>query len=593
MDYEVRVIECSDVIRKYISQKHYSQTCPVGIKHCFGLFENTEMIGVCLFGNFTRNQAREKYKGCLELVRLFIEDVTPKNTESYFIGQCLRWLKKNTKLDGIISYADPTMGHHGTIYKATNFQHIGFTGKSYHYVDKDDNRVHKRQVWERARNNSIAEKQQALDEGLRIVSEQPKYIYFYPLKKNSDFNDINSKSIFETNQYRLDFFKEWTPESAWIYGIILGDGHVSYDEEKSDYGIRLGCCKDVVYKFEKLLKIQHKNSYKDGIYHTYINNKDLSYWFYKRGVFGKKAYTIEWPKDMPDELGWHFLRGFIDADGSFPFDDPRKTNRKGKKKVSIKISSCSYDFLEGCNEFIKRTVGKELNLIRGNGKIKKDLGVPDSTNTLYSSKLDLVIEIGLQLYDCPENIRNNNKYQAFKLGLDLHNRYQEECIICGNKLHTEFLCSKCMWDKKLKDKLVKYCFCGRPVKVEKYDLCVIHYNRFVNRKKRGSVDLLDFIKNSSHNLRKEKIEVENIIYDTALSKIIIHREHKFLIDKEDEPYFINNIWRIQKGRTPFLYVNNKRILLVREIMGCSDDSVFEYRNGNRFDLRKSNIIVRR
>ena len=53
----------------------------------------------------------------------------------------LTWLRKNTTVDVILSYADTTYGHEGTIYKATNFKLIGqspavdkilYKGKLYH-----------------------------------------------------------------------------------------------------------------------------------------------------------------------------------------------------------------------------------------------------------------------------------------------------------------------------------------------------------------------------------------------------------------------------------------------------------------------------
>ena len=76
-----------------------------------------------------------------ELRRLVCIDDTPKNTESYFIGAMLRWLKKNTTLRLVVSYSDLEYGHGGTIYKASNFKCLGmsagakvimYQGKRYH-----------------------------------------------------------------------------------------------------------------------------------------------------------------------------------------------------------------------------------------------------------------------------------------------------------------------------------------------------------------------------------------------------------------------------------------------------------------------------
>jgi hypothetical protein len=65
------------------------------------------------------------YGADLELARLYISDEAGRNSESRFIGWCLRWLRRNTKVRTIISYADPEHGHLGTIYAASNFRYYG------------------------------------------------------------------------------------------------------------------------------------------------------------------------------------------------------------------------------------------------------------------------------------------------------------------------------------------------------------------------------------------------------------------------------------------------------------------------------------
>ena len=71
----------------------------------------------------------ENEEDIIELRRLCCIDDTPKNTESFFIGHCLRWLKRNTDLKLVISYADNTYGHTGIIYQASNFKYLGKTAK--------------------------------------------------------------------------------------------------------------------------------------------------------------------------------------------------------------------------------------------------------------------------------------------------------------------------------------------------------------------------------------------------------------------------------------------------------------------------------
>lgn len=134
-------------IKGFIEKWHYSHNTN-GLKHryCFAMFHKGEMIGAALLGPPATPGVAEAYScnGTLDVVelrRLCCIDETPRNTESYFIGQMVKWLKRNTKVDVILSYSDKTYGHEGTIYKASNFTLVGespasdkilYNGKLYH-----------------------------------------------------------------------------------------------------------------------------------------------------------------------------------------------------------------------------------------------------------------------------------------------------------------------------------------------------------------------------------------------------------------------------------------------------------------------------
>lgn len=179
---EYSISKATDVpaCRSFIKAHHYSQTCPGG-KFYFSLEYNERLLGVAVFSNPSRqNITVEGVSKLLELSRFFIIEGTPKNTESYFLSACLRELK-NSEYEGVVSYADPTEGHTGTIYKACNFELAGVTGKNYHYETKVGERLHKKQVWDRSRVFNRTEKEQADLENLIKVEELPKLKYFKSL----------------------------------------------------------------------------------------------------------------------------------------------------------------------------------------------------------------------------------------------------------------------------------------------------------------------------------------------------------------------------------------------------------------------------
>lgn len=144
-DFVVELCERSE-IKEFIETNHYSHNINGCITdYCFKITYNGEIIGAMFYGRMAMaNQWKrfaESEEGVTELRRLVCIDDTPKNTESYFIGATLRYLKKNTNVKVVVSYADQEYGHTGTIYKASNFEYHGFkkgakvimyNGKQYH-----------------------------------------------------------------------------------------------------------------------------------------------------------------------------------------------------------------------------------------------------------------------------------------------------------------------------------------------------------------------------------------------------------------------------------------------------------------------------
>lgn len=101
----------------------------------FGLFDEDALIGVCIYGKpaspaLCKGVAgKEESSRVIELTRLFIEDITPKNTESWFVSRTFKLLKQITDKDIIVSYADTSVGHRGTVYKALSFLYTGLSDK--------------------------------------------------------------------------------------------------------------------------------------------------------------------------------------------------------------------------------------------------------------------------------------------------------------------------------------------------------------------------------------------------------------------------------------------------------------------------------
>lgn len=134
-------------IRGFIETWHYSHSIN-GCLFSYGfklLDPEGVIVGAAFFGAMAMRNQYKRFSSVesdvIELRRLCCIDFTPRNAESFFIGGMLRWLRKNTALIMVVSYADEDHGHIGTIYKASNFKYDGFrsggrvilyNGKTYH-----------------------------------------------------------------------------------------------------------------------------------------------------------------------------------------------------------------------------------------------------------------------------------------------------------------------------------------------------------------------------------------------------------------------------------------------------------------------------
>ena len=133
-EYSIELCERKEIVG-FVEAWHYSKNVNgLTTDYCFKLLDvDGNMIGAMIYGKIAMANVWKRYAkietDLIELKRLCCIDNTLKNTESYFIGSTLRWLKKNTKIKTVISYADTTYNHEGTIYKASNFTHFGMTAK--------------------------------------------------------------------------------------------------------------------------------------------------------------------------------------------------------------------------------------------------------------------------------------------------------------------------------------------------------------------------------------------------------------------------------------------------------------------------------
>lgn len=130
----VTVYEVNQINRRqcapFILGIHYAKRwCP--ISWAFGLFRDRDLCGIVTYGKPCSATLRIGVAGeelashVIELNRLCLKD-NLKNEASMLVGRSLKMLGGNYI---VVSFADTSQGHVGTVYKATNFSYYGLSAK--------------------------------------------------------------------------------------------------------------------------------------------------------------------------------------------------------------------------------------------------------------------------------------------------------------------------------------------------------------------------------------------------------------------------------------------------------------------------------
>lgn len=172
------------VVQPLVVNHHYLHSMPAGARVCFGIYLHNDLHGAVVFTAGARQGhkllAAAKPQDVVTLARLWLSDELPRNSESRVLGVVLRTLRQTTDWKLILSYADPTAGHTGIIYRASGWLYLGQT-ESNSYVDLGDNTLHHpRSIYSRYGSNNIRHLR-ATGVPARRVAQPGKHRYAYVL----------------------------------------------------------------------------------------------------------------------------------------------------------------------------------------------------------------------------------------------------------------------------------------------------------------------------------------------------------------------------------------------------------------------------
>ena len=175
---EIKTCNFKD-IRNIFERFHYKKgAMGGGISVCFAMFIDGQLVGGSVLG---KPRHEKKYKNCIDIRRMACLDSAPKNSESWFLSQIIKWCASNTDYNYVLSYSDKAVGHEGTIYKAANFKSIGETSPT-KYVEYLDKIYHPRSL-SIDRPYSYELRNAVKDGKAFIKTGMPKTIWMYEINK--------------------------------------------------------------------------------------------------------------------------------------------------------------------------------------------------------------------------------------------------------------------------------------------------------------------------------------------------------------------------------------------------------------------------
>ena len=191
-------------IKDFVEENHYSKNVNGLIcDFCFCLTYKDKLIAAMIYGRMAMASVWKKYEenesDVIELRRLCCIDDTLKNTESYFIAQSIKYLTKRTTIKTIVSYADLSFGHVGTIYKASNFKLVGKTAEGRVIIYRGK-RYHDKAIRTKY-NGKIKPFSKEIIRALETkeayyIKTKPKNIYLYKLRKKKRPKQMKQLTMF-------------------------------------------------------------------------------------------------------------------------------------------------------------------------------------------------------------------------------------------------------------------------------------------------------------------------------------------------------------------------------------------------------------
>lgn len=223
--------------------------------------------------------------------------------------------------------------------------------------------------------------------------------------------ETNGKIHHLTTYKNEDYFKSWSKETAYVFGILYTDGNlyqngnskrISFTQKSIELPekiLKLIGCDATIFKKEETIY----NGIKSGeLFHFTLNSGNMYDDLINLGMTPNKSKTMKFPSSIPDEFMSHFIRGCWDGNGSVS---------NIKRSVNARIVSGSPDFIYSLRDRLEY-----FGIVEG--KIYKDKNKEAYNLYYYGWRGRRLLSF---IYNgSTEETRLNRKYDNYQLYLNLN-----------------------------------------------------------------------------------------------------------------------------------------------------------------------------
>lgn len=189
---------------RFVSEYHYAGGMG-NAGMCWGIRQSNtgKLCGVIVFHtpiseNVRRSVFGDGYKDRVtELHRMAIHPDCPQNTATWFISRALDSLKEHKpQYWAVLSFADSTEGHDGTVYQAANADYTGTTDERVFYRD-DSGRLRPPRI-----NGERISREEAERRGWEVEQREVKHRYVFWLPDSGmSKGELRELSNYEFKEY--------------------------------------------------------------------------------------------------------------------------------------------------------------------------------------------------------------------------------------------------------------------------------------------------------------------------------------------------------------------------------------------------------